>query len=420
MPSTTTATGSAAPTRRERNLHCAQPRRVTFVHEVSYLDKPVFEIHEFPEGLASEGWSVHFIDFDEDAVRPRQVRKAVSRLGTSSIDLTSVPSFGSGILRRLIAALVGLVWIPWKLFRSKPDVVVLYAVPTFGWQTVLAGRLLRLPVIYRAIDLSAEIRDTKFSRLVSWAERCVARYATIVCTNTDQLGAHLRSLGAIDVRRVFPGFDRQLSWRSTDQADAIEEWPDRDGYSVVFMGTLFPFAGLEQFIRLSAPVLRRRPELRFRILGSGEAEGTLREVIHQEDLESSIEMPGFVPYEQLFVELSRSSVAVIPFDVRMLTHVALPGKVPQYVRAGLPVVATPLRGLQELLPEGSGVIYRRLGAGFLEAIEDLLDNPQDRRRLVAAGNERLDVAATWNVALSDFEAVLLDAMTERKGKACVG
>ena len=36
-----------------------------FIHEVDYLQKPIFEMHEFPEGLAERGWSVHFIDFVE-------------------------------------------------------------------------------------------------------------------------------------------------------------------------------------------------------------------------------------------------------------------------------------------------------------------------------------------------------------------
>jgi glycosyltransferase involved in cell wall biosynthesis len=110
----------------------------------------------------------------------------------------------------------------------------------------------------------------------------------------------------------------------------------------------------------------------------------------------------------------------MPFDERTLTHVALPGKVPQYIRAGLPVVATPLRGLQELLPEGAGVTYRSMGAGFLDAIEQLLDEPEDRKRLVESGNERLDAVATWKVALAEFESVLNDATTKRRGRSGVG
>ena len=40
--------------------------RVLFVHEVSFLDKPIFEMHEFPEYLASRGHEVHFVDFLEN------------------------------------------------------------------------------------------------------------------------------------------------------------------------------------------------------------------------------------------------------------------------------------------------------------------------------------------------------------------
>ena len=393
---------------------------VAFIHEVSYLDKPVFEMHEFPEGLSASGWNVDFIDFDEQATRSRHHREVVSRLGVAHVGLSSVPSIGSGILRRLIAVLVGSLWIPLKLRRWKPDIVVLYAVPTFGWQTVLTARLLGIPVVYRAIDLSSEIRETAFGRLVSWAEWLVARRATIVCSNTHQLGDHLRSLGATDVRRVFPGFDRQTSGHTNGAPEATEDRAQHIPGSVVFMGTLFPFAGLEELIRLMAPLLRRRQDVKLRILGAGEAEYTIRDVIEQESLTDSIEMPGFVPYERLFEELLRSSVAVIPFDERTLTHVALPGKVPQYIRAGLPVVATPLRGLQELLPEGAGVTYQPMGSGFVDAIEQLLGDPKNRDRLIEAGNERLDAVATWETALAEFESVLNDAIMKTRGESDVG
>ena len=380
-------------------------RCVTFIHEVGYLEKPVFEMHEFPESLPSLSWEVRFIDFREFGGRGERQARYFRRAGQYDVHVRSVPSVGRGILRRLIAVVVGSFWVPWRLHRERPDVVVLYAVPTFGWQTVIACRQLGIPVVYRAIDLSSDIRETVFRRLVARAERAVARRASIVCPNTNELGRHLKQLGAREVIRVFPGFDSQ-------PIDHDEREPGR---SIVFMGTLFPFAGLEAFIRLAAPLLRRRPEVTFRILGNGEALDSIRRVVELEQLGSSVDLAGFVPYEQLFGELSRSDVAIIPFDERRLTHVALPGKVPQYLRAGLPVVATRLRGLQELLPEGDGVLYRTLGPEFVSAVETLLDSVDERRRLVERGTARLDAVATWPIAIAEFQAVLERAIATTGG-----
>lgn len=380
-------------------------RSVVFIHEIDYLAKPVYEIHEFPESLAALGWDVQFLDFVEGGPRSSARPERASRLGQSTVRLVDVPSVGGGILRRLVAVVVGSFWVPWRLHRERPDVVVLYAVPTFGWQTVTVCRWLGIPVVYRAIDLSSDIRETVFRRLVALAERTVARRATVVCPNTDELGRHLEQLGAREVIRVFPGFDSQ----------PIERDNREPGRSIVFMGTLFPFAGLEAFIRLTAPLLRRRPEVTFRILGNGEALDSIRRVVESEKLESSVELAGFVPYDQLFEELSRSDVAIIPFDERKLTHVALPGKVPQYLRAGLPVVATRLRGLQELLPEGEGVVYRALGPEFVSAVEMLLDSADERRQLVERGTARLDAVATWPTALSEFHKVLERAIAKVGG-----
>ncbi len=39
--------------------------RILFLHEVNYLEKPIFEMHEFPEHLAALGHEVGFVQFPE-------------------------------------------------------------------------------------------------------------------------------------------------------------------------------------------------------------------------------------------------------------------------------------------------------------------------------------------------------------------
>lgn len=379
--------------------------RLLFIHEVDYLDKPIFEMHEFPEGLAARGWSVQFIDFVENS-SDRRAKASVSRLGEAEIDLESVPSIGSGIVRRLLAALVAIVWLPIRIARIRPSAVVLYAVPTFGWQTVLACRFLRIPTIYRAIDLSSDIRETALRRLVAKAERYVAKQSTISCPNTEELGMHLTKLGATNVAQLFPGFDEQQLVESTSG----------DQKTILFMGTLFPFAGLEKFLADAADKLRARPEVKVRVLGSGDAEDSICSTIAELSLNNQVMMVGFVPYERLFEEMKDASVAIIPFELLPLTHVALPGKVPQYLRAGLPVVSTPLQGLQELLPEGFGVRYRTPGTEFVNEVWGLLDDEHARRELVRLGTQRLDEVATWETSLDGFERVVEKSQSLMTGR----
>jgi len=365
-------------------------------------------MHEFPEGLAARGWTIRFIDFVESRGRRRGVTYA-SRLHRSEVTLETVPSFGNGIFRRLIAVFIALVWLPIRIARIKPAAVVLYAVPTFGWQTVLACRLLRIPTIYRAIDLSSDIRETAFRRVVAKAEQFVARRSTVSCPNTKALGTHLRQLGATNVSQLFPGFDEQQIVGSTL------------GYqkTILFMGTLFPFAGLEMFLAAAADKLRASPEVTVRVLGSGAAEDSIRRTIDELSLDSQVTLVGFVPYESLFEEMKDASVAILPFELLPLTHVALPGKVPQYLRAGLPVVSTPLQGLQELLPEGSGVRYREPGTEFVNEVWRLLEDPEERKELVELGTRRLNEVATWDTSLNGFECVveIAQSLERRRGDA---
>ena len=78
--------------------------KILFVHEVSWFNKVVFEMHDFPELLSLNGHEVHFLDFDEG--KPRARWKPVTTIETrahagSQVSVTTPPKFLPGILGRL-------------------------------------------------------------------------------------------------------------------------------------------------------------------------------------------------------------------------------------------------------------------------------------------------------------------------------
>ena len=64
--------------------------KILWCHEVSYLDKPVYEYQDFPERLAARGHKVEVIDFSE----ARRVHTDSICLCTSPADPTRAPSRG--------------------------------------------------------------------------------------------------------------------------------------------------------------------------------------------------------------------------------------------------------------------------------------------------------------------------------------
>lgn len=388
--------------------------RVLFVHEVSYLDKVVFEMHEFPEQLIQEGANdVVFLDYLEDQTwkligRRRVLDRTVAGRSNSSVSirLVSIQRLLPGSLDRLFLSLRA-IWLSRSILRRiGPDVVVTYAVPTLGWQFQMACRRAKIPVVYRAIDVSHQIRDTAFSRLVRWSESRLYRMSSLVLFNNEALAEYGKSLGALSSRSVVltPGFD---PW--SEEKRKIE-MPTQSEYNTIFLGTLFDFCGLDWFIERLAE--RPASDIRLLIVGDGDLEISLKTLVNSKNLQSRVFFHGRAPYEDLPHLLSQAAVAILPFREGKVSNLALPGKVPQYLRSGIPTVSTNLSGLKSLLPEGAGVTYAPTEDAFIHQVEFLVSNKEARQNMVAAGVKILDRECQWESQIKKLINELADLISD--------
>ena len=197
---------------------------------------------------------------------------------------------------------------------------------------------------------------------------------------------------------LFPGFELPEK----------EETDPSDLRTIVFMGTFFRFAGLARFINDVRPLCLSDRNVRVRLIGGGEENERLQQLVSELGLKDFVDFTGFVPFEELRAAMNGASVAVLPFDETAVAMNALPGKVPQYLLCNLPTVSTRLTGLMSLLPEGAGVIYASPGAEFVEQVKMLLDNSSLRQEIVQRGKKTLSDVASWDRVLSEFETLLLD------------
>jgi glycosyltransferase involved in cell wall biosynthesis len=182
------------------------------------------------------------------------------------------------------------------------------------------------------------------------------------------------------------------------------------------MGTFYRFSGLDWFIDGMAETLRRRPDVKLLLIGGGEADGDLRQRVAQLDLESQVVFTGFIDYPELTDHLRLGDVAITPFEEKLVTHCALPGKMLQYAGCGLPTVSTRLEGIQGLIPEGGGALYREPGAPFVAAVTRLLDQPDERRAAGRDARRTMEERCCWDRAIENFEQAILRVVEKRAGR----
>ena len=356
--------------------------KILFLHEVDYLEKPVFEMHEFPEYAAELGHQVSFLDFREHApvlfganfchevVSGRVVKGA-------SIDLYHQHPRFSGTFGRIIGALEFPRIFKEVLREFRPEIVVSYAVPTSGWQASMICRARGIPFLYRQIDVSHKIRRTIFEPLIKVASRVVCRNAKWISSNNLELSLKGNLLGGsavassvemppIDVDFYQSRASDRISIRSTlgyGKSDIV----------LIYLGSLFYFVELDKVIRGLALT---RDNIKLLVVGDGENRQALETLVKELNLQNRVKFEGLVPFGVVPLYLSIGDVGLNPMTPSEVSHLALPNKVLQYLAAGLPVVSTNLLGLRSALQEAAkDVSFTSAESHVSTALRIIRENP---------------------------------------------
>jgi hypothetical protein len=126
--------------------------RILFLHEVNYLEKPIFEMHEFPEHLALRGHQVGFVQFPEGwgkaKIKSQGFKSEIQGRVVSQARITLyTPQLASGSLfGRLLTALTFGSAFKKVVDDFRPDVIVSFSVPTSGWQALRVARQRNIPL----------------------------------------------------------------------------------------------------------------------------------------------------------------------------------------------------------------------------------------------------------------------------------
>lgn len=404
--------------------------RLLFVHEVNWQRKVVYEIHDYPELLSLRGHECVFIDFPEGEQPPglrrildlrMRVKRNLARAHKgAAVEVRTPGRVCPPPLDRLLASATQVPALRDALRDGQFDAMVLYAVPTNGWQALALAKRYRVPVLFRAIDVSHALRRTAYGPLIRWAERYIYRNADWVSCNNEALREYLLQHG-VHADRVsvdYPGLDLDRFAPGGRPAYLCQRYGLRPQHrTVMFMGTLYRFAGLDWFLEAFADTLRRNPELRLLVFGGGEFEGAFQSMCKRLGVERSVIAPGFIGYSELADHIRLADVAINPFQPTLVTHCALPGKMLQYLGCGVPSVCCPLRGMMGMVPDGDGVLYRDPGEPFTRAVEQLLDNTELHAQASQRARARMESTCHWVTSLDRIENSIRCAIGARLASA---
>jgi len=168
-------------------------------------------------------------------------------------------------------------------------------------------------------------------------------------------------------------------------------------FTVGFIGTLKPWHGLSQLVEAFAQLHQKDRAARMLIVGDGPERASLAEDVSRRGLDDMVQFVGAVAPDQVPRLLASMDVAVAPYPDFPHFYFS-PLKVYEYLAAGLPVVASRIGQVAEVIEDGvNGLLYNPGDTGGLVgALERLRREPSLRTRLGQAGRSRVMRHHTWD------------------------
>jgi glycosyltransferase involved in cell wall biosynthesis len=184
-----------------------------------------------------------------------------------------------------------------------------------------------------------------------------------------------------------------------------------DAFLVGAVGYLRPQKAFSVLIRAAAELAPSRPDLHVVMIGDGEERELLEALIAELGVGGQVHLPG--RRGDIPDVLAALDLAVLSSDFE-----GSPLSVMEYMEASLPVVATRVGGVPDLVVEGEGetglLVDKGDHAGLAAAIATLMDDPDRRRAMGERGRERRAAEFDLDVTVRRIEA-LYEELLARSG-----
>jgi len=282
--------------------------------------------------------------------------------------------------------------------ESSFDVIDAHFLYPDGFAAVLLGRFFKKPVTVsaRGSDVNQYLTLPFVRHLVAWVLKNASHLVAVSASLKEAMVAHGAPADSISV--IPNGIDQDVFFPK-DKA-LVRQGLGLSGESKVLL-TVCSLVELKG-VHLLIEAVQRVKEVflgsfRVLIVGKGPERNRLQEKITQWELDDIITLVGAVPNSELVDWYNAADVFFLGSS-----REGWPNVVGEALACGIPVVATNVNGIPEILDnEGLGIMVERSPEGFSQGILEAFSKTWDRDFILSCGRRR-----TWDNVAREVFAVL--------------
>lgn len=307
------------------------------------------------------------------------------------------------------------------LRRHRPDVVVTHVLPPLALEARRCLPRARIIHYSHTNDLQ-DMPDTEWKQFRGSIDGlitvCGAALQSLV-ERRGQLPFPARAvLNGVDLDALHPKHRRR--WRE----EVRQELGLGRGPVAVFCGRLQKRKGADHLLRAFARARQAVPDAQLLVVGASTHMGSdpdpyTRSLIElaEECGPGAVRFSGYIPAPSLGRTLTAGDVGVLP----SVEQEGMPLSILEFAACGMPVVASRVGGVSEVIRHGQeGILMDagRVSDDLAPALTQLLGDADLRSRLGQAARRRVEEDFGWDRVAHDFERVIADFTAHWEAAAC--
>lgn len=231
--------------------------------------------------------------------------------------------------------------------------------------------------------------------------RC--RDAQFVTTCTAANVAHLREMTGVRPDAV------HLCRHGTDVDRFAEAARDPRPGRIVTVGRLVPKKGFDELVRACGLLRRRGVDFELRVIGGGPLRDDLQALAETEGVADRVAFLGARSQQEVIDELAHAELFTLtPFVLADGDRDGIPNVLLEATAVGLPVVASAVSGIPEVIVDGVNgrLVPPHRPDLTADVLAELLGDADQRRRLGAAAKQQARTEWRWEQAIAPLRDLL--------------
>ncbi len=301
--------------------------------------------------------------------------------------------------------------------REQPDILHAHSPCLNGLAALHAGKKHNIPVLY---EMRASWEDAAVShgtctennlryKISRALETYVLKRADHITTICEGLKGDIQIRGIPSEKiTVIPNAVNIDQFKPITEKDtALLTDLKLEGKKIYgFIGSFYEYEGLELLVKAMPALKNDCPDLHLLLVGGGQTENKLKEMVAQLDLSGHVTFTGRVNHKEVMRYYSIIDLLVYPRLSMRLTDLVTPLKPLEAMAMGRPCLASDVGGHKELITDQKdGLLFKAGDMDSLISQLKLAYKTSDFDAIIQNGLYKVKVGRNWSVSAAPYKSI---------------